>query len=121
MTPSPVASLLVAALVVLRQPCARNRATARLLLERAAECDSLTVVEREACRNLADDLDIERPEFEPAQSQEYTTAHRCRPESETWNQTDFHATVDPHERSLDRNRRRGSSARPLSSCHRKPA
>ena len=63
MTPSPVASFLVAALVVLRQPCARNKATARLLLERAAEYDSLTLIEREACRALADDLDIER---EPA-------------------------------------------------------
>ncbi|MHB1077148.1 hypothetical protein [Thiobacillus sp.] len=59
MTPSPVASLLVAALVVLRQPCARNKATARLLLERAAEYDSLSPAEREACRDLADDLDIE--------------------------------------------------------------
>jgi len=65
---SPVASLLVAALVVLRQPCARNKATARLLLERAAEYDSLTPVEREACRNLADDLDIERTEPAPVRA-----------------------------------------------------
>jgi hypothetical protein len=65
MSPSPVASLLVAALVVLRLPCARNQATARLLLARAAEHDSLTAAEREACRQLADDLDIERPDLEP--------------------------------------------------------
>jgi hypothetical protein len=65
MSPSPVASLLVAALVVLRLPCARNQATARLLLARAAEHDSLTPAEREACRHLADDLEIERPDFEP--------------------------------------------------------
>lgn len=56
------ASLLVAALVMLRQPCARNRSAARLLLERAAEHAGLTPAEREACLNLADDLDIERPE-----------------------------------------------------------
>jgi len=68
MRTSPVASLLVAALVVLRQPCARNKATARLLLERAAEHDSLSAVEREACRNLADDLDIERAEPPPVRA-----------------------------------------------------
>ena len=61
MTASPAASLLVAALIVLRQPCARNQATARLLLERAAEHDSLTPAEREACRSLADDLDSDAP------------------------------------------------------------
>lgn len=58
-TASPVASLLVAALLVLRQPCVRNLATARLLLERASADDGLTPVEREACRSLADDLDLE--------------------------------------------------------------
>ena len=62
MQPSHPASLLVAALMMLRQPCARNQATARLLLERAAEHAELTPAEREACLNLADDLDIERPE-----------------------------------------------------------
>lgn len=56
------ASLLVAALVMLRRPCARNKATAQLLLERAAEHSELTPAEREACLNLAEDLDIERPE-----------------------------------------------------------
>ena len=55
-------SLLVAALVMLRQPCARNRSAARLLLERVAEHAELTPAEREACRSVADDLEIERPE-----------------------------------------------------------
>lgn len=62
MRTSSTASLLVAALVMLRRPCARNKATAQLLLERAAEHSELTPAEREACLNLADDLDIERPE-----------------------------------------------------------
>ncbi|AAZ96677.1 hypothetical protein Tbd_0724 [Thiobacillus denitrificans ATCC 25259] len=55
------ASLLVAALALLRQPCSRSRATARLLLERAAETGELTPAEREVCRCLADDMDAERP------------------------------------------------------------
>ncbi|MES2369534.1 MAG: hypothetical protein V4554_08580 [Pseudomonadota bacterium] len=76
MTPSPVASLLVAALVVLRQPCARNKAAARLLLERAAEYDSLSPAEREACRTLADDLDIERTEPAPVRAPTNTTQRR---------------------------------------------
>lgn len=59
MRTTPVSSLLVAALVLLRQPCARNRASARLLLDRAAESFALSHAEREACRNLADDLDRE--------------------------------------------------------------
>ena len=62
MRTSSTASLLVAALVMLRRPCARNKATAQLLLERAAEHSELTPAEREACLNLAEDLDIERPE-----------------------------------------------------------
>lgn len=62
MPPSHPSSLLVAALLMLRHPCARNRATARLLLERAAEHTALTPAERAACRSLADDLDLERPE-----------------------------------------------------------
>jgi len=86
MTPSPVASLLVAALVVLRQPCARNKATARLLLERAAEYDSLSPAEREACRNLADDLDIERAEPAPLHAPIDTTRRR-------------HAAPNPERRS----------------------
>ena len=62
MRTSSTASLLVAALVMLRRPCARNKATAQLLLERAAEHSELTPAEREACLDLADDLDIECPE-----------------------------------------------------------
>ena len=62
MQTSPTASLLVAALVMLRRPCTRNKATAQLLLERVAEHSELTPAEREACLNLADDLDNERPE-----------------------------------------------------------
>lgn len=68
MRPSPVSSLLVAALVLLRQPCTRNKASARLLLDRAAEYDSLSLVEREACRNLADDLDIGESEPSPVRA-----------------------------------------------------
>jgi len=89
---SPVASLLVAALVVLRQPCARNKATARLLLERAAEYDSLTPVEREACRNLADDLDIERADPAPVRAPTNTTRHK-------------HAAPNPERRPTQRSRR----------------
>lgn len=59
MRPSPVSSLLVAALVLLRQPCTRNKASARLLLDRAAGSAALSPAERDACRNLADDLDID--------------------------------------------------------------
>ena len=89
---SPVASLLVAALVVLRQPCARNKATARLLLERAAEYDSLTPVEREACRNLADDLDIERADPAPVHASTNTTRHR-------------HAAPNPERQTTQHSRR----------------
>lgn len=60
-TTSP-ASLLVAALVMLRHPCNRNQATAQLLIERAAEHTELTPAEREACLDLADELDQERPQ-----------------------------------------------------------
>ncbi|MFN3716827.1 MAG: hypothetical protein ACK4R8_08900 [Thiobacillus sp.] len=66
MRPSPVSSLLVAALVLLRQPCARNKASARMLLDRAAECDSLSHAEREACRNLADELEVDETQPSPA-------------------------------------------------------
>ena len=59
MRTSSTASLLVAALVMLRRPCARNKATAQLLLERAAEHSELTPAEREACLDLADDLDCD--------------------------------------------------------------
>jgi hypothetical protein len=47
---------------MLRAPCARNKATARLLLERASAHDCLTDAERQACRDLADDLDTDPPE-----------------------------------------------------------
>ncbi|MBW8363181.1 MAG: hypothetical protein K0M39_01310 [Rhizobium sp.] len=92
MTPSPAASLLVAALVVLRQPCARNKATARLLLERAAEYDSLSPAEREACRDLADDLDIERAEPAPLHAPINTTRR-------------MHAAPNPERRTTQRSRR----------------
>ncbi|MEW6019732.1 MAG: hypothetical protein AB1760_16860 [Pseudomonadota bacterium] len=61
MRTTPAASLLVAALVMLRQPCARSQATARLLLERAAEHTGLSPAEREACLSLADAIDAEPP------------------------------------------------------------
>lgn len=53
-------SLLVAALVMLRSPCSRSKATAQLLLERAAEHKELSAPEREACLSLADEIDLER-------------------------------------------------------------
>lgn len=62
MRTSHTSSLLVAALVMLRHPCSRNKATAQLLLERAAENAELSPAEREACRTLADDLDNEQAE-----------------------------------------------------------
>ncbi|MGQ9686715.1 MAG: hypothetical protein ACUVT2_10480 [Thiobacillaceae bacterium] len=52
-----VASLLVAALLMLHRPCPRNREIARLLLERAAVHEELTSDERIACSSLAEDLD----------------------------------------------------------------
>lgn len=62
MRTSPAASLLVATLVMLRQPCARSQATARLLLERVAEHPDLSDAEREACLSLADTIDTEPPD-----------------------------------------------------------
>mgnify|MGYP001355382307 CR=1 FL=1 len=62
MRTSHPASLLVAALVMLRRPCARSQATAQLLLERAAENTELSSAEREACLELADELERERPQ-----------------------------------------------------------
>jgi hypothetical protein len=52
-------SLLVAALVMLRRPCARNQATASLLLARAAQHTALSPAEREACLCLVDELECE--------------------------------------------------------------
>lgn len=60
MRPSPSASLLVAALVMLRRPCARNQATAQLLLTRAADFPDLSPAERDACLSIADELELER-------------------------------------------------------------
>lgn len=57
MSLSPPASLLVAALVMLNRPCARNRSVASLLLKRAAEDAQLSHAERDACAALADELD----------------------------------------------------------------
>jgi hypothetical protein len=62
MRPTHTASLLVAALLMLRHPCARNLATARLLLERAAKHTDLSPAEREACLALAEDMDAFTPE-----------------------------------------------------------
>jgi hypothetical protein len=50
-------SLLVAALLMLRHPCTRNRAAASLLLARAAEHATLSPAERETCLILIDELD----------------------------------------------------------------
>lgn len=53
------ASLLVAALVMLRHPCARSLGTAVLLLERAARDTALSADERETCLSLVDELERE--------------------------------------------------------------
>ncbi|MCA1979173.1 MAG: hypothetical protein LDL19_08030 [Thiobacillus sp.] len=63
---SSAIALLVAALATLHRPCARNRAAARLLLGRAARHGSLTSVERELCRVLADELDTPALSPQPA-------------------------------------------------------
>lgn len=55
------ASLLVAALVKLRSPCARNRLAAALLLAHAARDEALSAAERDACLNLADELEHAAP------------------------------------------------------------
>lgn len=65
---SPPSSLLVAALLMLHHPCTRNKTTASFLLVRAAEHADLTPAEREACRNIADDLDNECAESLAVQS-----------------------------------------------------
>jgi hypothetical protein len=54
-------SLLIAALVMLRHPCARNRATASLLLSRATQHADLSPAERETCQCLLDELEQEAP------------------------------------------------------------
>lgn len=61
------ASLLVAALVMLRHPCTRNRITASLLLARAARDAALSPAEREACLNLLDELERDAPSVQLVQ------------------------------------------------------
>lgn len=62
------ASPLVAALVMLRRPCARNRITASMLLARAAQDDTLSAAEREACLNLVDELECDAQPVRLAQA-----------------------------------------------------
>ena len=52
-------TLLIAALSMLRLPCARNRATASLLLARAAERTELNDSERETCLRLIDEMEVD--------------------------------------------------------------
>ncbi|MHB1214858.1 MAG: hypothetical protein ACYCY9_07700 [Thiobacillus sp.] len=54
-------SLLVAALVMLRKPCARNLAAATLLLARAAQHSALSPAERETCLGLIDEMEMDAP------------------------------------------------------------
>lgn len=60
-------SLLIAALAMLRHPCARNQATASLLLARAAQHAALSPAERETCQCLLDELDQEVRPTAPTQ------------------------------------------------------
>ena len=71
------ALILVAALVMLRHPCSRNKATARFILERAAEHSELTPAERDACRSLADELDNDPVDFTTAHCHETSLQTRC--------------------------------------------
>ncbi|MBW8327878.1 MAG: hypothetical protein K0M48_01545 [Thiobacillus sp.] len=75
------ASLLVAALVMLRRPCTRNRITAGLLLARAARDTTLSPAEREACLNLVDELeqDAQSASLAPGRP-----ANRCDAASTPW-------------------------------------
>lgn len=75
MRTTPAASLLVAALVMLRQPSARSQATARLLLERAAEHTGLSPAEREACLNVVDAIDAEHAVLTIVPGQPYFAPH----------------------------------------------
>ena len=61
-------SLLIAALVMLRHPCARNQATPSLLLARAAQHAALSPAERETCQCLLDELEQEVPSTAHAQA-----------------------------------------------------
>ena len=59
-------TLLIAALVMLRLPCSRNRATASLLLARAAEHTGLSAAERETCLSLIDEMEVDTQIFSNA-------------------------------------------------------
>lgn len=52
-------SLLVAALLLLRHPCTRNKLTASILLNRAAKDTALSPADREACLSLVDELECD--------------------------------------------------------------
>lgn len=79
------ASLLVAALVMLRRPCARNRITASMLLARAARDTALSPAEREACLNLVDELERDAPSAPLAQGgTPQRPAHRHDAQSFDW-------------------------------------
>jgi hypothetical protein len=62
MHPAP---LLVAALLMLRHPCTRNRLTAAILLKRAARDGALSPADREACLGLVDELECDAAQPEP--------------------------------------------------------
>ncbi|HEY9098373.1 MAG TPA: hypothetical protein VIN38_05855 [Thiobacillus sp.] len=95
MPTSQPASLLVAALVMLRRPCARNQATAQLLLLRAAEYPGLTASEREACLSLADELEMERPEVTLSKTRGHAPFHPIRAAQHETTQTPNHLAISP--------------------------
>ncbi len=65
-------SLLVAALLMLRHPCTRNKLTASILLNRVAKDTALSPADREACLSLVDELECDASSpTEPAEK-----AHR---------------------------------------------
>lgn len=70
---TPATPLLIAALIMLRAPCARNQAHARLLLERASTHKGLSQSERETCRQLAEELDIEQYAHAPRTTRNTST------------------------------------------------
>jgi hypothetical protein len=59
-------SLLVAALLLLRHPCTRNKLTASILLNRAAKDTALSPADREACLSLVDELESDDALSSPA-------------------------------------------------------
>ena len=65
MPPTP---LLIAILVMLRHPSARNQATAALLLARAAQHEALSPADREICQCLLHELEREAPAIARPQS-----------------------------------------------------